>query len=497
MLTRIINQVAPQFARLFVLVLAALASSSAGAQPAHAASLPSAGPAALLPFTSHGQVLGLQPGGLNASINPTLTWNTFLGGSENDYAEAVAVDRNGYVYVVGGSFATWGVPVRNYAALEDAFVAKLSPSGALLWNTFLGGNSFDYSRGVAVDGQGNVYVVGSSLVQWGSDIPRLRTDWDAFAAKLSPNGALLWSTFLGGKGNDEGLGIAVDGTGNVYVAGTSDNSWRSPVHPYSAQEDAYAAKLSPNGTLLWSTFLGGSGHDWGRAVAVDGNGNVHVSGQSDATWGSPVRPFTYPPSGWQDAFAAKLGPGGELDWNTFLGGNGEDTGHGIAVDGTGNVYVVGDSSGTWAEWGAPVRPYSDADAFAVKLSPVGDLSWNTFLGGAGVDGGNAIALDGDGNVYMAGFSLATWGSPVRPHTTDADAFAATLGASGELAWNTFLGGSGIDVGNAIAVGATGNVCVVGYSTSTWGVPVRMHTGGSDAFVARIDMMPLYLPLIIR
>ena len=180
----------------------------------------------------------------------------------------------------------------------------------------------DYA--IAVDGSGNVYVSGDSPATWGSPVRAYTSDYDAFAAKLNSSGALTWNTFLGGSGDDGGCAIAVDGSGNVYVGGYSNATWGSPVRaftPNGLNNDAFAAKLNSSGALTWNTFLGGSGGDSGRAIAVDGSGNVYVSGSSDATWGSPVRAFT---AGDNDAFAAKLNSSGALNWNTFLGGSGND-----------------------------------------------------------------------------------------------------------------------------------------------------------------------------
>ena len=151
---------------------------------------------------------------------------------------------------------------------------------------------------------------------------------------------------------DYGYGIAVDTSGNVYVAGYSDATWGSPVRPYAGTYDAFVAKLNGSGALQWNTFLGGSSDDYGNGIAVDTSGNVYVTGYSTATWGSPVRPF----SGGDDAFVAKLNGSGALQWNTFLGGSNVDYGYGIAVDTSGNVYVTGNSEATW---GSPVRPFAD------------------------------------------------------------------------------------------------------------------------------------------
>jgi hypothetical protein len=245
-------------------------------------------------------------------IDPTLTWNTFLGTGgafENDYGQSIAVDSSGNVYVAGHSNATWGSPVRAYSGSGyDVFVAKLDNSGNLVWNTFLGGSG----------------------------------------------------------GEDQGFGIAVDGSGNVYVTGWSAATWRSPVRSFSGgNADAFAAKLSSSGSLTWNTFFGSSGGSgsYGPGVAVDGSGNVHLVGHSNATWGSPWRAFG---GGSYDAFAVKLNSSGSLASNGFLGGFGSDYGYGIATDGGGNVYVVGSSSATW---GSPPRPYGASDdAFVAKLA---------------------------------------------------------------------------------------------------------------------------------
>ena len=412
-----------------------------------------------------------------------LEWNTFLGGSGNEYGIGIAVDSSGNTYVCGRSTATWGSPVQPYTKGNDVSVSKLSDNGTLVWNTFLGDNGTDNSYGIAVDGSGNIYVVGHSTATWGSPVRAYTAGADAFVAKLDNNGTLVWNTFLGGSGTDYGYDLTIDNNTNIYVVGYSDATWGSPVRAYTAGIDAFVAKLDNNGTLVWNTFLGGNETDYGSYIAVSGDGNLYVGGSSYATWGSPVREYT---ADW-DAYVAKLSSGGDLTWNTFLGGSGNDLGNGIIVDKNGNIYVSGYSDATWD---SPVGSYTALnDASVAKLSSSGDLTWNTFFGGSGNDYGNAIAMDTGGNIFVTGESDATWGSPVREYTADRDAIVAQIADNGMLVWNTFLGGSLYDGGYGIAVSSDGNLHVTGESDATWGFPVRDFAASEDIHVTKILMPP--------
>lgn len=365
---------------------------------------------------------------------------------------------------------------------DPAYPLTIDPTLTLVWHTFLGGSSDDL-RAIAMDGSGNIVVAGSSSATWGSPVRAYTASSDAFAAKLNSSGSLLWHTFLGGTGWDDGNGITVDDAGNVYVSGISSTSWgSSPTRAYSGGYDAFVTKLDSSGNLLWHTFLGSSNNDYSYSVAVDGSGNVVMTGDSSATWGSPVRAYTAS----SDAFAAKLNNSGSLLWHTFLGGSGPDFGLSVIVDNNGDVVVGGRSEATW---GSPIRAYTaGSDAFAAKLNGnSGSLLWQTFLGGTGWDFGQSISVDSSGNVVMGGFSSATWGSPVRAYTALDDAFAAKVnGSSGTLLWHTFLGGSGLDHGFGTAVDSSGNIYVTGDSNATWGSPLRAYTASRDTFAAKLD-----------
>lgn len=462
-------------------------------------------------FTSRGdRELGFAVGDYDASawlyIDPTLTWNTFLGADGYDFGYGMTVDSGGNVYVTGYSNASWGSPVRAFpytgSGGGSAFVAKLNANGSLIWNTFLGGTDTAEGHGIAVDKNGNVYVAGWSNNVWGcspiSCTVRAFTSFDAFVAKLDSNGNLTWNTFLGGTGFDNAYGVAADGSGNVYVTGRSGISWGTPVHAHSGASgyDAFAAKLDSSGNLTWNTFLGGILDGVSYGVAVDTNSNVYVSGytNSNVSWGSPIHSY----SAGYDGFAAKLDSNGNLTWNTFLGGNGNDYAYRVAVDGSGNVYVAGSGD----QWGSPVRPHSGAlpDGFAAKLDSSGNLTWNTFLGGNATDEAIGIAVGASGNVYVSGDSSGTWGSPARAFTVGGgyEGYAATVDSSGHVTWNSFLGGSSDDYGYDIAADGNGYVSLVGNSRSaSWGSPIRAYTSDFDAFVVKVFPATVYLPAIVK
>ncbi len=370
------------------------------------------------------------------NLDGSLIWSTFIGGAGTDYGRGIAVDGSGHVFVTGSSDATWGTPVRPftsnqyYSTVTDAFVAQLSSDGALIWSTFLGGLGSDNGYGIAVDGSNDVFVTGSSDFTWGTPVRAFSNDHygsgDAFVAKLSSSGALRWNTFLGGNipdgyGIDEGHAITLDSSGAIYISGSSGGTWGSPIRAFTPgtktdgyavwpTTDAFIVKLTSGGALTWNTFLGSKGDDAALGIAVDSGGKVDVTGSSDtATWGAPVRAY----SGLQDAFVAQLNSNGTLTWNTFLGNIGYDAARGIVVDGSGNMFVTGNSDRTW---GTPLHAHTSMtsyNAFVAKIDSSGKLQANTFFGCDIGDYGNGIALDGSGNLVVTGYSRDTWGAPLH------------------------------------------------------------------------------------
>jgi hypothetical protein len=413
----------------------------------------------------------------SAATSPTLSWNTFLGGGAKN-GRGIAVDGSGNIYVTGISNATWGAPIAPFAGGSDAYVAKFASNGALLWNTFLGGAGDDSGLGIAVGG-GNIYVIGSSGSTWGAPINLLAGGSDAFAAKLDADGALKWNTFLGGAGSDSGAGIAVSGSGYVYVIGSSGSTWGAPINPLAGGYDAFAARIDPgSGVRIWNTFLGGVRADYGYGIAADGSGNIYLTGKSRSTWGSPIEPLTL--DDYNDVFLAKLDSDAKRIWNTFnnhLSGF-QHEGHGLALDSQGNIYVAG--------W----KTYLYTSAFLLKFNSSGGFVERSLLGDSlHYIYGTGVVVDHYDNIYVSGHSNATWGSPLNPYSGGIDVFVAKFCSNFSLKWNTFLGGGGSDSDATIALDGQGNLSLTGTSGSTWGAPLSPFGVNPDAFVAGIADVP--------
>jgi hypothetical protein len=440
-------------------------------------------------------------------IDPVLTYSTYLGGSNVDHGFGVAVDSSGSAYVTGLTGSTDFPTVNPLQASKNgttnAFVAKLNAAGsALVYSTYLGGNARDGGNAIAVDSLGNAYVTGGTQ---STDFPTVNplqatngspTYGNGFVAKLNASGsALIYSTYLGGSGSDGGTGIAIDSSGNAYVTGFTDST-DFPVTAgafdtsiatqpgggcYSAPgpcEDAFVAKLNASGSaLVYSTYLGGSGDDTAYGIAVDSSQSAYVVGVTGSTDFPTVNPLQATLEADGNAFVSKLNAAGSaLLYSTYLGGSGGAGGYAIAVDSSGNAYVAG-SAGSDFPTVDPLQASLEgsSNAFVAKLSASGSaLVYSTYLGGSGSDVGYAIAVDSSGNAYVAGST-----GPDFP-TVDAfqatfkgagNAFVSKLNASGSaLLYSTYLGGTGFsaygDLAYAIAVDSSGNAYVTGQTSST-------------------------------
>jgi hypothetical protein len=319
-------------------------------------------------------------------IDPDLAWATFLKGTF-DVASGVAVDATGDVYVTGHTLlGGWATPGAYDAAFNggfDAFVAKFNNSGtSLLFATYYGGkNSYVEGKAIAVDALGDAYITGvigsAGLATTGAYDTMMGGSQDAFVAKFNATGSsLLYATYLGGSNGDEGDAIAVDAAGNAFVTGTTRSSeWTTPSAydtTFNGPSDMFVAKLSASGSeLVYATCLGSDGVDWGTGIAVDTSGNAYISGFTSSSGWATGGAYDTVLSGSFEAFAAKLNQSGSsLIYATYLGFAGESFGSAIAVDREGNAYVAGQTTTPGrATAGAYDEIYGgNTDGFVAKIN---------------------------------------------------------------------------------------------------------------------------------
>ncbi len=287
--------------------------------------------------------------------------------------------------------------------------------------------------------------------------------------KLVIDPPLIYSTYYGGNGADYASAVAVDSVGNTYVAGVAG----SAAFNILGTEDAFVTKLRPNGSRLYTSFIGGAAADEANGIAVDVQGNVYVTG-STGSHDFPTRgPVQAKTGGSGDAFVAKLNPGGLLVYATYLGGIANDSGAAVAIDAAGNAYIVGTTFSSDFPTKNPFQAAKGAqqDAFVAKINPAGtDWVYCTYLGGNNVDEGNGIAVDAAGDAYVTGYTASTnfpLQSPFRSsNAASVDAFVTKINPAGSaLVYSTYLGGSATDYGTAIAVDSSGSAYVTGIVTS--------------------------------
>lgn len=389
-----------------------------------------------------------------AKFDPTghsLVYLARFGGSGDDYAAGIAIDSVGNAYVTGYTNSidfptfnplqaqpgggTCGVAPTTLPCY-DAFVAKLDVTGAALdFATYLGGSGDDFGQGIAVDAAGNAVVVGFTA---SADFPtqgalqnaHRQGSYDAFVARLGPAGtALVYSTLLGGSGEDYGSKVALDSTGAAYVTGYTSSANFPVANAFQPSIgggtcgaspnttscfDAFVAKLSSDGDeLVYSTYLGGSGGDYGYGIAVDSTGHAFVTGLTAST-GFPVTPGALQVTGGGttvDAFVTNLdATGSSAVYSTYLGGLGSDAGLDIAVDSLGDAYCAGYTYGSGFPVAGTVQAVSGGfyDAFLAKLNSAGSaLVFSTYLGGSGNEKARGVALDSSGNAYLTGGTFSS------------------------------------------------------------------------------------------
>jgi hypothetical protein len=400
----------------------------------------------------------------------------------------------------------------------EATMQGPAPQGGdpnLLYSGFLGGSAQDYVEDIAVDGAGCAYVTGFT---YSSNFPttlgaydRTYNECDAFVAKINAAGtALVYATYIGGSDVEIARAIAVDGAGSAHITGYTDSlnfpttsgAWD---RTHDSEDEVFVTKLNTAGSaLFYSTYITGDYHEEGEAIAVDGAGAIYVTGFTNSNdfpttvgaWDRDHNTIT----DYDDAFVTKIVPtSSALTYSTFLGGTGFDHGYGIAVDGAGAAYVVGDTDGdfptTTGAWDRSASGFQDV--FITKLTPSGqDLTYSTYLGSTQNDIGAAIAVGPGGEAYVTGQTASdhfpTTGGDTTYNGGSYDAFVTKLSSSGgSLTYSAFLGGSLEDAAADIALDGVGSAYVAGRTTSdnfptTSGAFDRTYSADYDIFVTRLQ-----------
>ena len=399
----------------------------------------------------------------------------------------------------------------------------------LAYSSYLGGASDDLGYGIAVDSAGNAYITGTTnstnFPVANANYSNLQGDTDVFVTKIDSSGSkVLYSTYLGGTWNEgasswdgsnangRGGSIAVDNAGNAYVTGITasyDFPTVNALYPnYGGFDDAFVTKLNSNGSqLIYSTFLGGRELDYGSSIAVDSSGNSYITGMTVSSDFPTVDPIYSTMKGF-DAFVTKINTNGsKVLYSTYLGGNLDDLGYGIAVDITGNAYVTGRThSNDFPVVNALFPNFAGGyyDAFVTKLSASGSqILYSTYLGGGGDDHGFSMAVDRLGNAYVTGYTQSInypVVNAVYPNLGGGgvDAFVTKLNTSGsQVLYSTYLGGSSWDYGYGIAADSAGNAYITGLTASSNFPMVNALyvnlRGSVDAFVTKLSPSGAQVP----
>ena len=485
-------------------------------------------------------------------IDPVLSYSTFFGGNLGTTGYAIALGTNDCVYMAGqtfskGFFTTGADQTTNRGGIlvGDAFVAKLAgnPATNLIYLTYLGGNEDDVAYGVAVNPAGNAFVAGitdstnfpvyNALTNHaaisGKPSPLGTYFQDAFVTELNTNGSgLMYSTYLGGESSDGAYGIALDSSDNAYVTGYTFST-NFPVSANALQEypacsnnmyvnaNAFLTVITNGGgpsALVYSTYLGGTNYDIGRAITVDANNNVYVAGYTASynfpIWNTPTNflPFLRHLNGATntsdvnnsfDGFVTKFPPlNGTIlpsaqtndlnGYSAFLGGTNNDMAYGIAVDGTGNAYVTGWTSSTnFPMTNNPVGLFSylatngfpniATNVFLTKISTNGQVLDSTVFGGRFVDIGYGVAVDSAGDAFVTGaetstnFPTANTSGPLSATNSSTiganDAFVTAINANwSSVNYSVLIGGNKDTFGYGIALDGSTNVFITGGTDST-------------------------------
>lgn len=384
-------------------------------------------------------------------------WLEQFGTSAADTLNGAAADGAGGTYAGGGSAGSLGGP---NAGTTDAWLARYDATGTRIWIRQLGGSAFEDVFDVAANGTSGAFVCGETWSALGGTQAGMN---DAWLARFDGGGHPIWLKQLGTSGQDRALAVASDGSGGVYVSGSTEGELGGP---NAGITDAWLARYDGAGNQLWIRQLGTLHHDFAYVAAPDAAGGVYVGGRTDLDLGGPW-------AGLMDAWIARFDGAGTQLWIRQLGTSGSDIALSGVADGAGGVYVGGETTGSL---GGPNAGFGDA--WVARIDATGNELWIRQLGTNLTDGVTALAPDSSGGVFLTG---ATQGSLAAPNAGFGDAFLASYDAAGNALALHQLGTPQPDHPQAAAPDGAGGVVVGGFTEGSLGGP---SAGGRDAWLMR-------------
>ena len=412
---------------------------------------------------------GLVAVSIRTAAGQEALWTRQFGSTQGNDDEpfGVVLDSADNIYVVGRTRGAF--PGQTSFGSSDAYLRKYGTDGNELWTRQFGTRAIDVARGVGVDVAGNLYVVG---YKWGSLPHQTRSGRaDGFVVKYDSEGNEVWTRQFGTASSDSARGADVDRDGNLYVVGWTGRNL--PGQTDFGRADAYLRKYDGDGNELWTRQFGTREIDVAHGVVIDGLGNPYVVGETHGVLPGQIR------LGKADAYLRKYDTDGNEIWTRQFGTQEVDVAFAISVDGSGNVYVVGASEGT-----LPGRTEMGGwDTFARKFDSNGNEVWTRQFGTRDLDVAEGLAVDGAGNLYVVGRTEGTIPGQTRMGGRS-DAFIRGYDVDGNEVWTHQFGTQGSDIARSVTVDGSGNLYVVGLTDDA--LPGETSSGGFDAFVVKMS-----------
>jgi hypothetical protein len=461
-------------------------------------------------------------------LDPTgqIVYSTYLGGRGEEFPRQVIVDDSGNIFIIGSTnsknFPTRNafIPKYNKTNNDTLFVAKLDNAGKLVYSTYMGrgGESGDPFT-LALDNQGNAVITGLTSSRTFPAINAFQTQYgnrpdpkdnnsDVFLVKLDTAGNAVFSTYLGGIGDENVINTKIDAADNIYVIGNTMSKTFPTAHPaqkkFGGAEDGFITKFSPKGDPIYSTFLGGKGIDEIRVSTIDSAGNITVAGKAGSQNFPTANAFQAASGGLDDVFITKLSNSGSIIFSTYLGGSDVEllpNDLRLAEDNNGNIYLSGTTFSTnFPTLNATQATYSDnGDLFLSEIDASGKLLFSTYLGGSGQDAIDRIITDASGNVYLVGVTASTdlpLKNAFQNQSSGNKTFVvAKYSADHQLVYSTYLGGTLGQELFKFTADNSGNLYLMGRTLSqdfpTTANAFQSSPGGGfgstyDVFITKLD-----------